>query len=61
MIKHSEPMTVMGLSATIYCPDCGKPFDIRGHTILPTGEVQPSVIHGDCTFHAIVTLEGWGR
>ena|SRR5579859_6541318 len=60
--------------AVLYCPECGRPISLHQHTISPTGSVSPSVVCPNphplycntpqgprCTFHDMVTLDGWDR
>jgi hypothetical protein len=49
------------LTATMSCPECGKPASLSGHTIAPDGDVSPSVVcpHDGCHFHEYVMLLGW--
>lgn len=56
-------------SATLYCPNCGKPHGLSAHTIKPDGVVLPSCDMkphranqaecGTCSFHDHVRLIGW--
>lgn len=52
-----------GWTATLYCPECQMPFDLRDHTIDRTGVVTPSVVCGvherDRCFHDNVVLVEW--
>jgi hypothetical protein len=58
------------MSATLYCPNCGKPMGLWRHGIDGDGTVVPSVnapTHGQgyfeheskCRFHGSVRLIGW--
>lgn len=57
-------------TATVYCPDCGRPFSLP-HKIAADGTVTPSVVCGysglvecpeKCGFHgANVRLVGWSE
>lgn len=55
------------LTATFYCPDCGKPMSLKNHTILDDGSVRPSVVCPNdvkpilCKFHDFVKLNGFSN
>ena len=55
-------MTPKGRTATMSCPECGKPASLSEHSITESGFVFPSVVcpRQGCTFHRFVRLEGWG-
>lgn len=48
------------ITATIFCPACGRPGTLEDHVILDSGEVTPSIVcpHG-CGFHDFGHLAGW--